>query len=352
MTEDVLLQLRGITMRYRGGGWMPMAPRGPRFALALDDVSLTVHRGEVLGLVGESGSGKSTLGRIAAGLEQPTQGEVLFEGEPRPKSRSGRAARRKLLASQMIFQNPVASLNPRQRVEAILAEPIQVHGSRREAAAAALDLMERVGLAPSLAGRRPRELSGGQCQRVGIARALAVSPRFLICDEPVSALDVSIQAQVLNLFMDLRERYGYSYLFISHDLHVVERISHRVAILYLGRIVEIGRAADVFAQPAHPYTQALIESAPDLDRRRRVVPVRGEIPSPLDPPSGCHFHPRCPMAMAICREVRPPAIEVEPGHWSACHLHGGRPQAPFARDTAPLARAPHHNQHLNQEAQR
>jgi peptide/nickel transport system ATP-binding protein len=341
MTNDALLQLCNITQRYRAGGWLPFGAGAARHVQALDDVSLSVHRGEVLGLVGESGSGKSTLGRIAAGLEACTSGEVLFQGKPRPKSK-GRIPRQLLLASQMIFQNPFGSLNSRQRVRTILGEPIRVHGTGRDVDDAVAELMDRVGLPAALAERRPRELSGGQCQRVGIARALAVGPKLLVCDEPVSALDVSIQAQVLNLFMDLRETYGYSYLFISHDLHVVERLSDRIAIMYLGRIVEIGRTPDVFAAPAHPYTQALMASAPSLDRRRKVVPVRGEIPSPLNPPKGCHFHPRCPHVMPVCREMRPAAVEIWSGHWSACHLHRA---APMTSNVTPIAREPKIHRH-------
>jgi len=286
---------------------------------ALDEVSLTIGAGEILGLVGESGSGKSTLGRVVVGLHQPTSGKVSFA-----KAGAGEGPIRAVdLGAQMVFQNPLGSLNPRQRVRDIIAEPMIVHKSETDVAARVAELMEQVGLSPEFGDRRPDQMSGGQAQRVGIARALALRPELIICDEPVSALDVSIQAQVLNLFARIQKDEGCSYLFISHDLPVVERISHRVAIMYLGRIVEIGDAAGLFANPAHPYTRALIESAPRLEARKRSFkPVQGEIPSPIDPPKGCHFHPRCPLAFDRCRIERPKAHQVGPGRLSACHLNG------------------------------
>ena len=319
-----LLDMRGISKSYPGarGAW---GLRSARPVQALSDVSLSIQHGEVMGLVGESGSGKSTLGRIAVGLERPSEGEIRFAGQPHRFDNS-RIERARLLAVQMIFQNAVASLNPRQRIKDILAEPIRVHRQEREQDTSVRDrvgeLAERVGLGSALLNRYPHELSGGQCQRVGIARALSVGPKLLVCDEPVSALDVSIQAQILNLFADLKEQSSYSYLFISHDLHVVERLSDRVAVMYLGRVIELGPRA-LFAQPQHPYTQALVESAPRIGAGRRSrKPVRGEIPSPSNPPTGCHFHPRCPHALAICREIAPPMTKVGKNHWSACHLHG------------------------------
>jgi peptide/nickel transport system ATP-binding protein len=318
-----LLEMRGITKSYGTGRGGVLGLRKPLLIHALSGVSLSVQHGEVLGLVGESGSGKSTLGRIAVGLEQPNAGEIHFSGQKHRFSNTG-SERSRLLALQMIFQNAIAALNPRQRVKDIIAEPIRVHRPQISNVGDVVDeLAERVGLGSALLNRYPHELSGGQCQRVGIARALAVQPKLLVCDEPVSALDVSIQAQILNLFSDLKEQSGYSYLFISHDLHVVERLSDRVAIMYLGRLVEIGPTRPLFAQPRHPYTRALMESAPRIGAGRRTrKPIRGEIPSPMRPPSGCHFHPRCPQAMAICREIDPPMVKVSKGHWSACHLHG------------------------------
>ena len=312
MDEPPLLSVRSVSKRYRAGNAGPLGFGRRRFVHALDAISLEIAAGEVLGLVGESGSGKSTLGRLIVGLEPPSAGALVFaEGHARPGASS----------AQMVFQNPTGSLNPRQRVLEIIAEPIRVHRPSEDAVAVARALMERVGLPAALAERRPHEMSGGQCQRVGIARALALNPMLLVCDEPVSALDVSIQAQVLNLLADLQEDTGCAILFISHDLPVVERLSHRIAIMYLGRIVELAPTAALFGRPVHPYTQALIESAPRLDQRRRgFMPVQGEIPSPLTPPSGCHFHPRCPFAMERCRSERPLLREVGPGHVSACHL--------------------------------
>lgn len=317
-----LLELRDVSKSYALGrsGLLGLGAR--RSVGALSQVSLTIHNGEVVGLVGESGSGKSTLGRIAVGLEAPTSGAIHFDGVSHSSSR-WRKERARMLSLQMIFQNANASLNPRQRVREIIAEPMRVHRpGTGELASRVLELADQVGLRKGLLERRPHELSGGECQRVGIARALSVQPRLLVCDEPVSALDVSIQAQILNLFADLKEQSAYSFLFISHDLHVVERLSDRVAIMYLGRIVEMGPTASIYAAPKHPYTRALMDAVPQLrGGRRGPKPIEGEIPSPLKPPMGCHFHPRCPKAMAICREVQPRSVKVGEGHWSACHLH-------------------------------
>ncbi len=290
---------------------------------AVDGVDLRVAQGEVLGLVGESGCGKSTLGRIVAGILRPTSGTVLYRGRDRA-ALAGAEARTAQLAVQMIFQDPFASLNPRQRVRDIIGEAAAVHGL---VVAADLDryvaeLMRRVGLDPAYGRRYPHQFSGGQRQRIGIARALAVKPEFIVCDEAVAALDVSIQAQVLNLFIDLREEFRLTYLFISHDLGVVRHLSDRVAIMYLGRIVEEGPTEALFARPNHPYTVALLAEVPRLDmRRRQFAPVKGEIPSPLAPPPGCHFHPRCPHAMARCRVEAPALREIAPGRRSACHLN-------------------------------
>jgi len=295
----------------------------PPVVHAVDNVSLTVAPGEALGLVGESGCGKSTLGRIVSGVHEKTNGRFWFDGKEEGDW-SPEDARRARLDIQMIFQDPMSSLNPRKRVADIISEAPVVHGMirARDKQTAVDDLMREVGLDPGYARRFPHQFSGGQRQRIGIARALAVQPKFLVCDEAVAALDVSIQAQVLNLFMDLREKRGLTYLFISHDLGVVEHLTDRVAIMYLGRIVEIGRTAEIFAHPAHPYTQALLEEAPRVGRGRRVYqPLKGEIPSPLNPPSGCHFHTRCPHAMPLCRERVPDLKPVAASHIAACHLN-------------------------------
>ena len=289
---------------------------------AVDHVDLAIRPGEVVGLVGESGCSKSTLGRIAAGILPPSEGRVVYRGKDvtGDKIRGGKAQ----LGAQMIFQDPFASLNPRKRVEEIIGEAPLVHGmiSRRELGSYVEATMNRVGLDPTLKRRYPHQFSGGQRQRIGIARALAVKPEFLICDEAVAALDVSIQAQVLNLFMDLRRDLNLTYLFISHDLGVVEHLSDRVVIMYLGRVVESGPAEELFEAPNHPYTQALLVEVPRLEsRRRRFVPVKGEIPSPIHPPPGCHFHPRCPHAFERCKAEVPALREIAPGRLSACHLN-------------------------------
>jgi peptide/nickel transport system ATP-binding protein len=290
---------------------------------AVDDVSFAVDEGEVVGLVGESGCGKSTLGRIVAGILAPSAGTVKFRGRPRA-ALAGADAHAAALKVQMIFQDPMASLNPRMQVADIVGEAPLVHGivtraERRDYVAA---LLARVGLDPRYATRYPHQFSGGQRARIGIARALAVKPDFLVCDESVAALDVSIQAQILNLFMELRRDLKLTYLFISHDLGVVEHLSDRVVIMYLGRVVEIAPTETLFRAPNHPYTRALLANVPRLEaKKQRFAPVKGEIPSPLDPPSGCHFHPRCPFAMARCKEDAPALAEIAPGHRSACHLN-------------------------------
>ncbi|MEL6520614.1 MAG: oligopeptide/dipeptide ABC transporter ATP-binding protein [Pseudomonadota bacterium] len=288
---------------------------------AVDDVSLTVNPGEVVGLVGESGCGKSTLGRMIAGILPQTSGSVLLNGKElntlRPADQKAAA-----LAVQMIFQDPFASLNPRMRVEQIIGEAPLVHGlTDRSGFSDYVDeIMVKVGLDPSLKQRYPHQFSGGQRQRIGIGRALAVQPRFLVCDEAIAALDVSIQAQVLNLFMDLREEFDLTYLFISHDLSVVEHISDRIVIMYLGRVVESAHTEKLFEAPKHPYTQALLSEVPRLDQRKRsFTPITGEIPSPLDPPSGCHFHPRCPLATAKCRSEAPALLTRQENWGVRCH---------------------------------
>ncbi|BBK32273.1 peptide/nickel transport system ATP-binding protein [Stella humosa] len=330
MTGAPIIQLEGVSKRFSkpldvaakvanmlGAGMKEVVVR------AVDSVDLVVHEGEVVGLVGESGCGKSTLGRIVAGIHKPSDGRVRYRGQD-VTAMSSVEAKRAALAVQMIFQDPFASLNPRLRVAEIIGEAPQVHGIVRAAEADRYvdDLMRRVGLDPSYRRRYPHQFSGGQRQRIGIARALAVKPEFIVCDEAVAALDVSIQAQVLNLFMELRREFGLTYLFISHDLGVVEHLSDRVVIMYLGRVVESAATEDLFDRANHPYTRALLEEVPRIDsRRKQFEPVKGEIPSPLDPPPGCHFHPRCRYAMARCRAEIPALREIAPGHMSACHLN-------------------------------
>jgi peptide/nickel transport system ATP-binding protein len=290
---------------------------------AVSDVSFQVRQGEVVALVGESGCGKSTLGRIVAGIMPPSEGKIRFRGEDVAQM-DERRAKQAALAVQMIFQDPYASLNPRMRAADIIGEAPRVHGlvSAAETDAYVDEVMRRVGLDPGLNRRYPHQFSGGQRQRIGIARALAVKPQFLVCDEAVAALDVSIQAQILNLFIRLREELGLTYLFISHDLGVVQHLSDRVMVMYLGRIVEEAPTEALFAAPNHPYTQALLREVPRIDAGRRLFQgVTGEIPSPLAPPPGCHFHPRCPHAMPVCRDVAPPLIPIAPGRLSACHLN-------------------------------
>jgi peptide/nickel transport system ATP-binding protein len=305
-------------MLARAAGSLGLGREAAPKVYAVNRVSLQVAQGEVLGLVGESGCGKSTVGRMVAGLLPSTSGSMAFDGAA---IGHGSAAIHRQI--QMVFQNPFASLNPRHRIDQVISEAAVYHGlvARADAPAFVADLLRQVGLDPSYAARYPHQFSGGQRQRIAIARALALAPRFVVCDEAVSALDVSVQAQVLNLFMDLRESKGLTYLFISHNLAVVEYIADRVAIMYLGRIVELADTRTIFAMPQHPYTQALIADAPRFDTKATEHrPIRGELPSPLNPPRGCAFHPRCPHAVARCQQEVPPLIESAPGHWSACHL--------------------------------
>ena len=327
---EPILELRGVSKRfgphYDGAARLARAI-GEKFGTAprnetvraVDTVSLTVARGEVVGLVGESGCGKSTIGRMAAGIMRPSDGQILFKGQDVAKL-SGTG----MLKAQMIFQDPQASLNPRMRVADIVGEAPLAHGLVDRAGFDAYldEQLRRAGLDPSYKRRYPHQFSGGQRQRIGIARALAVQPDFLVCDEAVAALDVSIQAQILNLFMDLRRDLDLTYLFISHDLGVVEHLSDRVLIMYLGRIVESAPTGEIFRRANHPYTIALLSEVPRIDtRKRHFTAIAGEIPSPLNPPPGCHFHPRCPHAMPRCAVEAPIARAIAPGHVSACHLN-------------------------------
>ncbi len=325
-----LLELRGASKRFmttldtaaKIGRWLGSGVR-EEIVHAVDRVDLAIAPGEVVGLVGESGCGKSTLGRLAVGLLEMTEGERYWHGTPLGAN-SPAKARLQQLKMQMIFQDPYASLNPRMRIVDIVGEAPVAHGlaTRAEQRDYAAAQLSRVGLDPALMRRFPHQFSGGQRARIGIARALAVRPEFLVCDESVAALDVSIQAQVLNLFIELREALNLTYLFISHDLGVVQHISDRVVIMYLGRVVESGPTDGIFASPNHPYTQALLSEVGKIEPKKRTfIPIKGEIPSPLDPPPGCHFHPRCPHVMPRCREAAPALLEIAPGQRSACFLN-------------------------------
>ncbi len=291
---------------------------------AVDGVSLAIQRGETLALVGETGSGKTTYGRLLLGLYRPTSGDILYRGASilDRKSEAAKSVRRQI---QGVFQDPYSSLNPTMTVGQSLTEVLTVHHvvSRSERAQRVADLLTTVGLSPSQADRRPHAFSGGERQRVGIARALAVEPEVVIADEPLSALDVSIQAQVLNLMIRLQDERGLTYLFVTHDLDVARHISQRTAVLYLGRVVEVAPTADIFSDPLHPYTQALVRAAPRLTTRRKATKpaLTGDLPNAFDRPSGCHFHPRCPLAMPICREREPVVLHLGSGRSVACHLH-------------------------------
>lgn len=315
--SESLLRVQDLKVHF------PITRGGKReLVRAVDGVSLSVQAGETLSLVGESGCGKTTTGRAILRLIEPTSGQVWFEGENLTalKRSDMRRYRRHL---QIVFQDPYASLNPRMRVGDALVEAMEIHniatkGSRWQAS---LELLEQVGLNPGYATRYPHEFSGGQRQRIGIARALAVKPRLIVCDEPVSALDVSVQAQVVNLLKDLQRELGLSYVFIAHDLSVVKHISHRIAVMYLGKVVEMADTAELFANPEHPYTQALLDAipVPDPEHVMQLNPLAGELPSPVNPPSGCRFHPRCPLADSRCSQAEPLPGIVRPGHMIACH---------------------------------
>jgi oligopeptide transport system ATP-binding protein len=318
-----LLEVRGLAMHFPISEGIVLN-RKIGDVKAVDGVDFTIRRGETLGLVGESGCGKTTTGRCILRLERPTAGQILFDGRDvnRMERRELSALRRRM---QVIFQDPYSSLNPRMKVGDIIGEPIKVHDVERDGRRRrerVRELLAVCGLDSKFTDRYPHEMSGGQRQRVGIARALALDPEFIVCDEAVSALDVSIQAQVINLLEDLRERFGLTYLFIAHDLSVVRHLCQRVAVMYLGRIVEMAASDELFDNPLHPYTQALLSAVPVPDPRieaaRAFRPPRGEVPSPINPPSGCVFHPRCPMAVDGCRRARPALRELRPGHWVAC----------------------------------
>jgi oligopeptide transport system ATP-binding protein len=335
-----LLAVRGLEVHFPVSRGL-LSRRAIGKVRAVDGVDLDLGRGEALGLVGESGCGKSTLGRAILQLVRPTAGQVRFddreltglsEAELRP-------LRRRM---QMVFQDPFSSLNPRMTVGDAVTEPMLAHGlaSRADASDKAAALFRMVGLDPQMLRRYPHEFSGGQRQRVGIARALAVEPDFVVCDEPVSSLDVSIQAQIVNLLEELRERLRLTYLFIAHDLAVVRHLSDRVAVMYLGRIVEVAPKRSLYANPMHPYTKALLSAVPVPDRaveasRQRML-LPGEVPSPLRPPTGCRLHPRCPMAREECRTVVPPLRPQADGHWVACHLYGEKGKAAAGANEAPL----------------
>ena len=320
-----LLQVRGLRMHFPVTEGM-IARRHIGDVKAVDGVDLAIQRGETLGLVGESGCGKTTMGRCILRLEKPTAGEILYNGID-----IANLGRRELVALrrriQVIFQDPYSSLNPRQKVGSIIGEPMMVHGVEkdpRRRADRVRELLSVCGLNPNFADRYPHEMSGGQRQRVGIARALALNPEFIVCDEAVSALDVSIQAQIINLLEDLRDKFNLTYLFIAHDLSVVRHLCQRVAVMYLGRVVELAECDELFDNPLHPYTKALLAAVPvpdpAVEAERAFQPVRGEVPSPINPPPGCVFHPRCPLAVDQCRRVRPELRELRPGHWVACDV--------------------------------
>jgi oligopeptide transport system ATP-binding protein len=322
--SEVLLEVRDLVKHFPVGGGVFKRAEGT--VRAVDGVSFSLRRGETLGLVGESGCGKTTTGRCILQLERPTGGQIIFEGTDLA-THSEQQLRELRRHMQVIFQDPYSSLNPRMTIGQILAEPLKVHRLVSGKAARekrVQELLTQVGLLPQHAQRYPHQLSGGQRQRVGIARALAMEPSLIICDEPVSALDVSIQAQIINLLEELQSRLGLTYLFIAHDLSVVRHISDRVVVMYLGKVVEVADRRTLYEAPLHPYTRALLSAVPipdpKLEATRERTVLRGEIPSPLTPPAGCVFHPRCPIAEARCSAEIPRLREIQPGHWGACHL--------------------------------
>jgi len=318
-----LLEVRGLRMHFPINEGL-IARRHLGDVKAVDGVDLTIQHGETMGLVGESGCGKTTMGRCILRLERPTAGEILYNGVDIASldRKSLMSLRRRI---QVIFQDPYSSLNPRMKVGSILSEPMRVHGIEADAtrrAARGRELLSLCGLNPNFADRYPHEMSGGQRQRVGIARALALEPEFIVCDEAVSALDVSIQAQIINLLEDLRDKLNLTYLFIAHDLSVVRHLCQRVAVMYLGRVVELASCDELFDNPLHPYTRALLAAVPvpdpTVEAGRKFQPLIGEVPSPINPPPGCVFHPRCPIAVSECTQIRPELRELRPNHWVAC----------------------------------
>ncbi|SCY43296.1 ABC transporter ATP-binding protein [Paracoccus tibetensis] len=318
-----IIQAENVGKIFPGGGgglWRPAPPD----VRAVDGVSFEMTRGETLAVVGESGCGKSTLGRLLLRLIEPSSGRVLIEGTD-ITTLSGAEMRQMRRKVQMVFQDPYGSLSPRRTIAQLIAEPLQVFGlvkNRRQMRERVAELLTQVGLPPSVMDRNPRQFSGGQRQRIGIARALSVDPSFIVADEPVSALDVSIQAQIINLMQDLQQEKQFSFLFIAHDLAVVRHIAHRVAVMYLGQVMEIGTKRQIYEVPQHPYTQALLSAAPEarLDRPYRRIVLKGDVPSPTAVPEGCSFHTRCPLAQGICRVERPPLAQVAPGQMAACHF--------------------------------
>ena len=321
--DDVLLEVKNLKMYFPVSSGL-VFQKTVAYIKAVDGISFTVKRGETLGLVGESGCGKTTTGRCILQLYKPTDGQVLFEGQDLT-SLSTRQMREKRREMQVIFQDPYSSLNPRMTAGNIIGEPLIVHGlvhGKAEYRERVADLLQNVGLNPYMADRFPHEFSGGQRQRIGVARALSVGPKFIVADEPVSALDVSIQAQIINLLEDLQEQFGLTYLFIAHDLSVVRHISDRVGVMYLGHLMELAERNEIYVNPLHPYTRALLSAVPIpdpvIDAQRERILLTGEVPSPLNPPSGCVFHPRCPIANDDCQRYLPELREVEPNHWAAC----------------------------------
>ncbi|WP_236634936.1 ABC transporter ATP-binding protein [Alteribacter lacisalsi] len=321
-TREKLLEVRNLKKYFpvKGG----ILQRTVGHVKAVDDVSIDIYKGETLGIVGESGSGKSTLGRTILRLLDPTDGSVLFEGNDISSIKQGKM-RKYRQDMQMVFQDPYASLNPRMSVGEIIEEPMLVQRTmgKKDRKEKVVDLLKKVGLSPEARDKYPHEFSGGQRQRIGIARALSMNPKFVIGDEPVSALDVSVQSQVLNLMEDLQNEFDLTYLFIAHDLSVVKHISDRVGVMYLGRMAEIGPKKLIYSNPLHPYTKALLSSVPvpDVNRRREKIKLKGELPSPSNPPTGCTFHTRCPEAHARCKTERPDLVDQGNGQFVACHLY-------------------------------